>query len=197
MPAQCPLENSDVVVDFSDDRVYDFIGRIEETFESGASIRQIAEALEAESSFTGFWSLNDFTGDGVLDLAVQENRFVKFWGCEAGSHELLGSFADSGLAGATPIEIRFVQDMNLNGVPEIVFYYPVTTGSFGVADILEWDGTQLVPLIQASHGEFPSESELARVLYWYEGMASHWSRPTMNGPGEVDNGIWMAMGRWN
>jgi hypothetical protein len=107
----------------------------------------------------------DVTGNTTPDVVVALTFFVEdqyadgglfVYRCQGGQHKggavsALGGQVLS--AGGPDPGIRAIQDMNGDGVPEIVFSYIEIMGTHAnftrLFHIIEWDGTQFVDLIQS------------------------------------------------
>jgi hypothetical protein len=173
------------------DHLIDFVSRLDEhvmeILKQGASLRQTADAFDRAFQTEGMLPLVDLTGDGIEEMIVY--RFMFFTtiiGCVDGGYQRLLEL-DSGPGGMTVPRIAAVEDMNLNGTPDLVVTYQVTTGWNSVVDILEWNGTSFPSLIQSSHGENASTtSRLARALDWYGDYFSDNPVPIMRGGAEID-----------
>jgi hypothetical protein len=141
---------------------------IVEDLNSGASYDQLISAVPAGSDNPIYFEdplVQDLTGDGVNELAVRSLADTFIFGCLDGEYRLLHDEASSGSAPS----LLFTSDMNLDGIPDLVFAGQVTSGPMTVVNIVEWDGSSFVPLIQACHGDNARKtSALARQLYWYQ-----------------------------
>jgi len=131
----------------------------------------------------------DLTGDGVSELVIEQLFNLVVIGCNHGGYTTLLDFNPTH-DGAPSIVAA--QDMNLNGIADLVLTYDVTSGSNAVIDILEWDGSQFKSLIQANHGQNSvATSRLAKALYWYSQGSQPWFEdpevnvPTMNGGAQI------------
>ena len=112
----------------------------------------IAQALQAAGKVDNAdYFFRDVTNDGVPELAFAVRELFIF-GCEGGAYRTLLT-VEAALALAAPT-IAAVQDMNLNGVPEIV----VSQYSCGLnndcleVSLFEWFGTGFDALIEARGG---------------------------------------------
>ena len=195
--AVCPVEDPDldVVVDRSSITGSDtYVDTVWQLIDEGASLRQIAAAFDEALQAENVLPMVDLTGDNVAELIVVAGYYMIGFGCQNGEYaDLLRYGMDNGWF--TAGGIVSVEDMNLNGIPDVVIMYRVTTAADQVVNILEWDGTQFVSLIQANHGiDSPDTSLPARILYWYENewwwYSDHYPGsnmlPEMNGPAEVE-----------
>lgn len=125
------------------------------------SIQQLAEQAPS-------LDLRDLTGDGVPELAVSQYMSLVVIGCKNGQFEIILDYVDSSSWVGGP-SIYLVEDMNLNGVPEVVTQNTQTTGGNTAVQIFEWNGVELVSLIKGDHGSNSQKtSRIARTLYWYE-----------------------------
>lgn len=86
----------------------------------------------------------DFTGDGIPELLIVPNSSF-IYSCQGGTYRVV-FVGEMGYAGIPiPGEIRYVQDLNLDGVPEIVMRIPNLSTNY--YEILEWNGDQFINLI--------------------------------------------------
>jgi len=168
--AICPIEdpNLEVVVDRSSiTDLRTFVDAIWQLIDNGASIQQVAAAFDEAYQMESSLPLIDLTGDGLPELVVSHTYETIGIGCDNGEYKALFSYSTvDAFSGG---ELVSLEDMNLNGIPDVVFAYRATSAGNAVVDVLEWDGAQFVSLIQANHGEnSPDTSVLARTLYWYD-----------------------------
>lgn len=102
--------------------------------------------------------LKDVTGDGVPEILIIPSELYIF-GCHNGQyHRLLMVQNDSAGINSTALQLVGIQDMNLNGVPEIIIAR-FGCGGFGAATCLdvfvyEWDGNKFTYLLPtwSTHG---------------------------------------------
>lgn len=132
---------------------------------SGATYRQVVAAIPTEVSNYRTPLVRDLTGDQVDELLVQARADTLIVGCLDGQYRLLDDEAANGPAPS----LVSSRDMNRNGIPDLVFDAYTTSGPITFVNIVEWDGSSFVPLIQACHGDNATQSSaLARQLYWYQ-----------------------------
>jgi hypothetical protein len=119
-------------------------------------------------------------------LDVDKDLFPAVIGCVDGEYQTLADYPPLGGANCSP-QIVYIGDMKLNSTPDIVFAFLMGSGwNFG-ADIQEWNGSEFVSLIQASHGEkSASASRTARILFWYGIDGFFIPVPYMNGVASYD-----------
>jgi hypothetical protein len=109
--------------------------------------------------------VRDLTGDHVDEFLVQARADTLIVGCLDGKYGLLDDEAANGPAPS----LISSSDMNQNGIPDLVFDTETTSGPITFINIVEWDGSSFVPIIQACHGDNATQtSALARQLYWYQ-----------------------------
>jgi hypothetical protein len=193
-PAQCPAENPEFVVQLDENRFWDYGNRlnlIQETLDEGASLQQVADAVNeiSEKEYgraVNIYPLLDLNGDGVQELVVDQLLSHFAFGCDNGGYRIiLDYYTVDGGHGDT--EIVAVEDMNLDSTPEIVLIYSVGSGGDLQADILEWNGREFVSLVRSNLAENAEiTNSLVRALYWYD--LHHWwyPLPTMNGWADVE-----------
>jgi hypothetical protein len=129
--------------------------------------------------------LLDLNGDGVSELIIYQLISLYAFGCANGEYQIILDYDTAGVHGDT--EIIAVEDMNLNGTPEIVIAYSVSSGGDVEVDILEWDGSEFVSLVLYDFGEEAIlTNNQVRVLYWYD--SNYWpsSLPRTNGWAKVE-----------
>ena len=195
--AQCPPENPNykLTANISRDSTSpsDLSEIIQHELDSGASFSQVKKAIEKALQISNFLELTDLTGDGVPELIVRQIFDMVVISCEEGKYKVILDYSTALDGGLSSPSIVAVQDMNLNGIPDVVLAYSATTGGNTVVDILEWDGIQFNSLIQANHGVNSSNTSiLAKALYWYSSSSFHnWSdsyasnTPVMEGYADI------------
>lgn len=190
-PAECPPEDPNLVIDTSfdpDTMPSDTrFTLIDKAVANGASLSQLHEAFGLE--------LRDLTGDGVKELYYHDLYTLFILGCKEGKTVTLLNYRDDGSWAGGP-KILSIQDMNLNGVPEVVTEGLATTGLNTNVNIFEWNGSKFAQLLKAGLGENSREtSAFARTLYWsdidwyrdaeyYETHPGYFS-PSMNGRANI------------
>ncbi len=195
-PAQCPPENPNyqLTAKISRDTTSpsDLAEIVQHELDSGASFLQVKQEIEKALQISNFLELTDLTGDRVPELIVHQIFDIVVIGCEEGRYKVVLDYSTALDGGLSSPSIVAVQDMNLNGIPDVVLAYAATTGGNAVVDILEWDGVQFNSLIQANHGENSSDtSPLAKALYWYSESFHSWSdsyasnTPVMEGYADI------------
>jgi hypothetical protein len=174
-PAKCPPENPELQLSLDvslDTNPGDYVDFIQQAFDEGATIQQVAKEFnEFFSQYYGakeYLSLIDLNGDRIDELVVYWLNNMVILGCHEGKNLILLDYGFDNPTIMTQPQITYVEDMNLNGIPDVVIEYPITTGWDSVVDILEWNGSEFVKLIQTDHGENSRmTSHLARALFWY------------------------------
>jgi hypothetical protein len=189
-PAQCAPENPNwkPATNISRDTMNpgDLAEIVQQDLSSGASFAQVKQVTE-------FVELEDLTGDRIPELVVHQFFNIVVFACDDNDYKTILDYSTIFNGGLSGPDIYAVQDMNLNGIPDVVLVYSATSGGNTVVDILEWDGGQFNSLIQANHGEDSSvTSSIARALYWYSSSSFHnWSEtdagnlPVMEGGADV------------
>jgi hypothetical protein len=189
---ECPVEDQYHVFEMDlpeNEIVFNMDEIILQALEEGASFAQVVKKVDAVYPYNGL-SIRDLTGDGTPELVVPILYHTAVLTCNHGKYEKILDYQSSGGAIGNAY-FKNVLDMNMNGVPEVIVNFTVSTGWNTTVDILEWDGEQFQSLILADLGEDSiSTSRQARGLYWYE---TEWVdnfyeddyepyRPSMNGP---------------
>jgi hypothetical protein len=163
----------------------------QKALEEGASFDQVMKTFNQIplSQRADELSLMDVTGDGVPELVIEQVFNLVVIGCNNGRYTTILDFNPTH---NWPPSLVTAQDMNLNGIPDMVLTYDVTSGSNTVVDILEWNGAEFRSMIQANHGkDSASTSRFAKALYWYSQQSDNWSAdpdinvPTMNGGAKI------------
>lgn len=196
-PAQCPPENptwksaTNISIDTMD--LSDLAEVVQQELSNGASFSQVEREVERALQISGLVEMEKLTGDSIPELVVHQFFSITVIGCDNNDYKTILDYSTIFNGGLSGPAIYAIQDMNLNGIPDIVLVYSATSGNNTVVDILEWDGVQFTSLIQANHGEDSSvTSPLARALYWYSSFSFHnWSEsdasntPVMEGGADV------------
>jgi hypothetical protein len=99
--------------------------------------------------------LKDLTGGGVPEILIIPISDLYIFGCRNGRYQLLMSqFSDSVTMNPYLFQLVGIQDMNLDGMPEVVI---AEFGCGGMSEgqcldvyIYEWDGNQFVSLIEGN-----------------------------------------------
>ena len=141
---------------------------IEGDLNLGATYEQLISAIPPGSENSLYFedpSVQDLTADGLEEFAIRSLADTLIFGCLDGQYRLLHDEASSGSAPW----LMYTSDMNLDGIPDLVFVGQVTSGPITVVNIVEWNGRTFEPLIQACHGDGATETSLlAKALYWYQ-----------------------------
>lgn len=92
----------------------------------------------------------DVTGDGVDELLITNDASVLILGCQEGEYrKLLQVDGDQGFVRFTNFEMP--EDMNLDGIPEIVVNIMHGTNNANhTISVYEWDGSQFIPILQSN-----------------------------------------------
>jgi hypothetical protein len=194
-PAQCPTDDPNwhpANLPPGTFNIIRFADNVEDELGKDASFSQVKQEFESVLQMPDLMYIEDLTGDGVPELEVREAFNMVVIECFNGEYKTILDYPAGPEGGFSPT-VFTVQDMNLNGIPDVVLTYPASTGWNTVVDILEWDGVQFNSFIQANHGEnSPTTSNLAAVLYWYFSPFSEWrdsdfgNKPVMNGYADID-----------
>jgi len=159
VPAQCPEQDKSLVSDFSalfdkaklydrdierniEQPILDFLNR-------GGSPKLVVGAFN--KGFEGKMSESfqqDLTNDNVPELIVSD-FLLHVFGCKNGQYVLLLK-VDPGNWVIKYSDLRFVEDMNINGIPDLVVSEWVGDINLYVPEtyrILEWDGSTFKDLI--------------------------------------------------
>lgn len=102
--------------------------------------------------------LRDVTADGVPELLIRRVIDVIVIGCEGGKHKTILDYDGKDYY----IHFFAIEDINRNGITEIVIQDAVTTGNNTYVDILEWDGVRFNSLI---HPHKPFMNGIADVVF--------------------------------
>lgn len=96
--------------------------------------------------------LQDLTGDNIQEILIIPISDLYIFGCRDGQYEVLMSqFSDSVTMNPYLFQLAGIQDMNLNGTPEVVIAEfgcgGMSAGQCLDVYIYEWDGSQFASLI--------------------------------------------------
>lgn len=97
-------------------------------------------------------AVQDFTNDGVSELAMGIERFYIF-GCKNGQYETLLEFQPNQYS--TPAIIFSVEDNNHNGITEITFLIDFDSHGGKYYQIYEWNGDRFANLIPSGYHDIP------------------------------------------
>lgn len=175
-PAECPPENPELVPTFAfpqklcldvESQVLDFLN-------AGGQLQRVEKELYNAATQV------DLTNDGVTEFTIAGCTF-QVYSCMNGQYETILDIGDKeGFS-----HILAVEDMNLNGVPELIIGGdggPFTNASTVYYRILEWDGQTIRNLV--SHPDF-------RSRYNGGGIVNGWIYS--DGVGREDSNIWENM----
>ena len=171
-PQKCPTVNADLEPEASLNYSY-MDGDFKKTFQyifdylnGGGQPERIRDYLNLPPNF---WAQMDLTGDGVPELVIAIHG-VDILMCKDGKYiAVMHALSEPDLA-----DILAINDMNLDGVPEIVFRGGIISPGVLVYCIYEWNGTNFQSLIW-------SELELASwhttpvgtAMSWYGGPGTY------------------------
>lgn len=159
-PEQCPKIKNVAMPDISKDPdkfINTFSSRKELVLEylnaggeSGNLIALLRQEWKRPEIFTKNEVVKDLTGDGVPEILIIPSELFIF-GCRESQYQILMSrFSEAALFNSTAQQLVGIQDMNLNGVPEIVIAEfgcgGMNTGRCLEVFIYEWDGQQFASL---------------------------------------------------
>ncbi len=143
---RCPEVNISIVPEipknpYEAPRGYSYAGAILDYLNAGGSPKVLRNHLELDSRN---WAEKDLTGDGVPEILVSIiglNVFV----CNNGQYtnSLFVELADAAMF---PV-ILAIQDMNLDGIPELVLEDEVFSAGVRMYKIYEWNGKEFQSLI--------------------------------------------------
>lgn len=159
VPAQCPDQNKSLIPDFSalfdkakmndksikrniEQPILDFLNK-------GGSPKAVVEAFNKGFEGGRLESFQqDLTNDTVPELIIGD-FLLHVFGCKNGHYELLLK-VDPGNWVIKYSDLRFVEDMNINGIPDLVVSEWVGDINLYVPEtyrILEWNGSTFKDLI--------------------------------------------------
>jgi tetratricopeptide (TPR) repeat protein len=173
-PAECPQENPELEFSFTPDPdkfCFDAEAQVLDFLNAGGQRKAII------NEFSSSTTEQDLTGDGISELVIEECRF-RIYSCANGKYaKVLDAKQPEGYS-----RLFAVQDMNLDGVSEIIVggdSSPFSNSSRMYYQIFEWDGEQFRNLIE--HPDFYSRyggsGIIQNWLYSYgvgEGVRSIW-----------------------
>lgn len=148
--AECPKENSTLKLD-GDFQSFDNPGNdiLDFLNKGGASKTVISEINKASLRGYPFGLEEDLTNDHVPELIVATNGKLLVFGCIKGSYKVFLNWDDP----RGSIYVIDIQDMNLNGLPDIVARtIPCQDGSCTKYRIYEWNGQELQIVFEIGAG---------------------------------------------
>ena len=165
-PQQCPEVNANITLEipkvpYEAPLGYSYPEAILDYLNAGGSPKILKSHLELD---TRFWAEKDLTGDGVPEILVSIiglNIFV----CNNGQY-INSLFVPLAYAPMAPT-ILAIQDMNLDGIPELVLEDEIFSAGVRMYKIYEWDGKEFQSLI------WP-ETELYIWFTSRKGQAMNW-----------------------
>lgn len=156
-PAQCPPDIKDISLpdldtlnqsqDFFEETILEILGQ--------GGIREIVTKLSEERAYADI-AREDLTHDNVPELIISNRFNLSVFGCEEGQYKKL--LTVNAVYDYTP-RVLEIQDMNLNGMPDMVLVETVCSYCLGVR-ILEWDGQEFQSLIREWYID-PSRNEIS------------------------------------
>jgi hypothetical protein len=160
-PAQCPPDTKGISLPDLD-TLNQSQGFFEETILeilNQGGIREIVTKLSEERAYADV-TREDLTHDNSPELIIS-NRFnrpgyLSVFGCENGQYKKL--LTVNAVYDYTPRALK-IQDLNLNGMPDMVLVETVCSYCLGVR-ILEWDGQEFQSLIREWYID-PSRNEIS------------------------------------
>jgi hypothetical protein len=138
----------------------EFTETIHSAINEGYSLQQISKSFNVDYI--------DLTSDGVpeinFEIKTTEGLALQIAGCADRTIGILLTYP--GNVRGSP-HVLTIEDINQNGVPDIVLFQPITTTNSRFL-VLEWNGDEFVSLVQANLGDNSYEtSAFAKSLYWY------------------------------
>ena len=158
-----------------------------EALNNGISFDAIDAALRKDTNYWSYIESIDLTGDGVAEVVVTDLVYRVFiLGCDQGSYRVFLDYEDVISSSMTPPRIFAFEDMNQNGIPEILWTFQVGTGGAQVIDVHEWNGHSFARIIiDIPREDVIQDSNVIRALRWYPVYGSSDGVPGMEGPAEV------------
>jgi hypothetical protein len=162
-PAVCPMENPSLVLNPDDYVVhyekmtFIFDDSLAEMLSRGASFSQIKELFD-NAGLSDQIIIKDMTNDGVDELIFWPGNHVGIISCEA---EKYTSIFNSSYC----IWDIVIDDLNLNGIPDLVFSYSASTcqGELAIHSY-EWNGQTMEQMEEIYHGDIDN----LEYLYYKE-----------------------------
>lgn len=160
-PAQCPPSTKDISIpdldtlnqnqDFFEETILEILNK--------GGIREVVTKLSKEQAYADI-NHEDLTHDYVPELIIS-NRFnipgyLSVFGCDDGEYKKL--LTVDAVYDYTPRVLK-IQDLNLNGMPDMVLVETVCHYCLGVR-ILEWNGQEFQSLIREWYID-PSRNEIS------------------------------------
>lgn len=170
-PQQCPEVNTSIVPEipkspYEAPRGYSYSEALLNYLNTGGSPKVLQNHLELDSRF---WAQKDLTGDGVPEILVSIvglNIFV----CNNSQYSN-SLFVPLAYAPMAPT-ILAIQDMNLDGIPELVLEDEIFSPGVRMYKIYEWDGKEFQSLIWPEIELYTwFSTPQGRGLDWYTNLA--------------------------
>ena len=202
-PQGCPAENSDLIFDteifIRDQSAEDKAQYILDYLNQGGSIQPILEKLEYELNTKHGYRrayYGDLNGDNIPELFLMFSGILphtfELIGCVNGEYENLYMID---LGGMVYVDILMINDINLDGLPEVVLMMKPYLGmSYWLGyQILGWDGSSFQSLV--SQTEFDGLNSLGGVQWEWIRMPGLGSQSPWDGDSweikDIDqNGTW-------
>lgn len=145
-PEKCPEINTSIVPELPKDYTempphFSYSNAILEYLNAGGSPKVLQNYLSLDSRH---WAKKDLTGDGAPEIMVSfigHNIFM----CEAGQYTNILNLPLEGDPMASTL--LAIQDMNLDGIPELAFQDEIFSAGVRMYKIYEWDGKEFQSLI--------------------------------------------------
>jgi tetratricopeptide (TPR) repeat protein len=177
-PALCPVEDPSLILN-PDDFVKQYLNTSYITDSSlaimlsrGASFSQIKQFYN-DTGFGDEIIVKDMTNDGVDELIyLFEKRHLEIFGCDGGGYKTI--FYSDGLGH----NIDSVEDLNLNGIPDLVLSYDPQANGVRIFHVYEWNGQTMEQMEEIYHMAFEKREEI-----YYYGEVSRLLRALFFNPG--------------
>ena len=166
----CPSENPDTKPDLTawENDIWSKGDPLVDLMNSGVSpevlIHELSkEVKKPEKRYFHF----DLTGDETPELIVSDASLL-ILGCNNGKYRTLIAYDPSFKGFPSFPKILLIEDLNDNGIPDLVIVSYASTHGYRVVQILEWNGLQFVPLIRNYKAiEDGALSQREASLTWY------------------------------
>lgn len=138
----CPVENPDLKPEFSLDWPPEDGGQLL-TLEPSLDFLNRGGTVEALYTFfrQSDWPFykGDLTGDGIAEIGLRDESGTRFYilGCIGQKYVVLDYYW---FPGSVNPQVRLIKDLNLNNIPDIVFFAPSFCGFQPVLKPGSWNG---------------------------------------------------------
>ncbi len=185
-PNICPDENPDFnfpKIDISENDFFFDREIFNQALNQGATFGQIVQAF-TEAGLADYVMAIDLTMDGQSELIYQDQKGIRIISCDNGKYTTIFNH-QKGFNYFS--KIYTIEDLNLNGIPDIVVFYATSwTNDYGL-DMFEWDGTDITKTLEMNHGRFYTKnSHYIQGLFFNDCVAWLDNVPLIFGSAQIE-----------